>query len=61
MRWAFAIVSFPLLTLLEWLSVARFPGLWGYVPVVLNSGVWGLAAVVVRRRLRSPDSPRRAA
>ena len=57
MRWAFAILSFPLLTLLERMPAARFPGLWGYVPVVLNAGIWGLAAVVVRRRLRA--RPRR--
>ena len=57
-RWAFAIFSFPLLTLL--MPVARFPGQWGYVPFVLNACVWGLAAVVVRGRLRVRASQRPA-
>jgi hypothetical protein len=60
MGWAFAILSFPFLTLLERLPVARFPGLWGYVPFLLNSCVWGLAAVVVRWRLRARASQRSA-
>jgi hypothetical protein len=60
MQWAFAILSFPFLTLLGRLPVARFPGLWGYVPFVLNASVWGLAAVAVRRRLRARASQPRA-
>ena len=51
--WAFAILSFPLLSLLERMPAARFPGLWGYVPVVANGAFWGLAAVAVRWRLRA--------
>jgi hypothetical protein len=57
MRWAFAILSFPLLTLLERWPVARFPGLWGYVLFALNAGVWGMAAVAVRSRLRPRAAP----
>lgn len=56
--WAFAVLSFPLLSLLERMPAARFPGPWGYVPFVANSCVWGLAAVIVRRRLRARASPR---
>ena len=52
-RWVFAILSFPLLSLLERMPAVRFPGLWGYVPVLLNASVWGLAAVVLRRWLRA--------
>ena len=59
--WAFAILSFPFLTLLERMPAARFPGLWGYVPLVANGAIWGLAAVAVRWRLRMRASPRRAA
>ena len=49
--WAFAIVSFPLLTLVERIPLAQFRGLWGYVPFAANACLWALAAVVVRRRL----------
>lgn len=59
-RWAFAILSFPLLSLLERMPAARFPGLWGYVPVVANGAIWGLAAVVVRWRWRARASQRPA-
>ena len=56
--WVFAILAFPLLSALERLPAARFPGLWGYVPFLLNACVWGLAAVVVRWRLRARARPR---
>jgi hypothetical protein len=58
MRWALAILSFPLLTLLGRLPVAPFRGLWGYVPFVMNACLWGLAAVVVHWRLRARASQR---
>jgi hypothetical protein len=58
--WAFAILSFPLLTLLERIPAVRFPGLWGYVPVVANGAIWGLAAVLVQWRLRARAPQRRA-
>jgi hypothetical protein len=58
--WAFAILSFPVLTLLERVPAVRFPGLWGYVPVVANGAIWGVAAVLVHSRLRARAPQRRA-
>ena len=57
--WVFAVLSFPVLTVLERVSAVRFPGLWGYIPFAVNASVWGLAAVVARRRLRARASRRR--
>ena len=59
-EWVFAILAFPLLSVLERMPVARFPGLWGYVPFLLNAGVWGVAAVVLRWRLRRARPSQRA-
>ena len=58
--WLFAAFVFPVLTVLERVSV-RFPGLWGYIPFVVNSSVWSLAVVLARRRLRLMASRRRQA
>jgi hypothetical protein len=55
----FAVLSFPVPIVLERLSAVRFPGLWGYIPFAVNASVWGLAAVVARRRLRVRASRRR--
>src|SRR5687767_14704904 len=57
--WVLAVLSFPVLILLERLSAVRFPGLWGYIPFAVNASVWGLAAVLARRRLRVRASRRR--
>ena len=57
-RWVFAVLSFPVLTLLERMPIARFPGLWGYVPVLANASLWGLAAIAIRRWLRARASQR---
>jgi hypothetical protein len=54
--WMFAVLSFPVLIVLERLSAAHFPGLWGYIPFAVNASVWGLAAVVACRRLRAKAS-----
>ena len=54
----FTILSFPLISLLERVPSARFPGLWGYVPFLANASLWGLAAVAVRARLAARPSPR---
>ena len=43
--WAFAILLVSLLSLLERMPAARFRGPWGYVPVVANGAIRGLAAV----------------
>ena len=51
-RWVFAILSFPLLTLLERLPI-RFPGFSGYLPFLANAALWGAAAVAVWRRRAS--------
>ena len=51
--WMFAILAFPVLSVIDRMPVARFPGMWGYVPFFLNGCVWGLAAVVVHWRLRA--------
>jgi len=56
--WLFAAMAFPVLTLLERVSAVRFPGLWGYIPFVINSSLWGLAVVGARRRLRVMASRR---
>lgn len=58
MRWAFAILSFPLLKLLERMPVARFPGLWGYVPFLGNALLWGAAVPGIRWWLRARGSRR---
>ena len=47
-RWAFAVLSFPLLPLLERMRL-RFPGWWGYIPFLANSALWGAAAGAIWR------------
>lgn len=47
------VLSFPLLTVLTKLPGLHLPGWWGYIPFVANASVWGIAAVLVRRRWRS--------
>lgn len=51
--WTFTVLSFPLLMVLERIPPARFPGLWGYVPFLLNASVWGVAAGLVHWRRRA--------
>jgi hypothetical protein len=47
-EWLLAVLSFPLLTVLERLPELRFPGLLGYIPFALNASLWGIAVVVAR-------------
>jgi hypothetical protein len=58
------LFAFPILTLARSLEL-RFPGLWGWVPFILNGLVWSSVAVLVliyrRRRSVMPSSrPERA-
>lgn len=50
--WLLNVLAFPMVTALGWLPGLPLPGLWGYIPFVLNASIWGLGAVVVRRRIR---------
>ena len=56
--WLLNVLAFPLVSALDWLPVLRFPGLWGYIPFVLNASLWGLGVVVARRRFRTWRSRR---
>jgi hypothetical protein len=56
--WLLALLSVPLLTLLERLSALRFPGLLGYIPFAVNASLWGIVAVVARRCWRNQPSRR---
>lgn len=60
-RWLLTVLSIPLLTVFERLPVLRVSGLWGYIPFLANSSLWGLAVVAARRRLRALASRRRQA
>jgi hypothetical protein len=51
-RWLLNVLAFPVVLALDWLPGLRFGGLWGYIPFVLNASIWGLGAVVARRRFR---------
>lgn len=51
------VLAFPVVLALDWLPGLRLAGLWGYIPFVLNASIWGLGAVVVRRRLRPVKQP----
>jgi hypothetical protein len=42
---AFRVLSFPVFLIVEHENTLRFPGLWGYVPVLTNSALW--AAVFI--------------
>ena len=48
--WLLNVLSLPLLFVLERMPAVQFPGRWGYVPFVVNASVWGLGAVLIRRR-----------
>jgi hypothetical protein len=49
------VLAFPLLPLLGRPSL-RFPGLWGYVPFIVNSVVWaGAISTIWRLRHRLSD------
>jgi hypothetical protein len=50
--WLLTVLTFPGALALYWHSVLLFPG-WH----ILNASIWGLGAVVARRRLR-PLEPR---
>jgi hypothetical protein len=54
--WLLALLSVPLLTVLERLSEPWFPGLLGYVPFAVNASLWGIAVVVARRCWRNQPS-----
>lgn len=55
-EWLLAALSLPVLTVLDRLRVLRVPGLWGYLPFLANSSLWGLVVVAARRRLRTSAS-----
>jgi hypothetical protein len=46
------VLGFPVLTFLDGRSSLRFPGLWGYVPFVANSALWGAALLSVAESVR---------
>lgn len=53
LRVAVSVLHFPVVTLaLAVLPARALPRLWGYVPFVLNSVVWGLAVTTAAARLR---------
>jgi hypothetical protein len=60
--WLLALLSVPLLTVLERLSElwfpGWFPGLLGYIPFAVNATLWGIAAMVARRCWRNQPSRR---
>ena len=55
--WLFKLLAFPVVLALDWLPSLRFPGLWGYIPFIVNASIWGLGAVMIRRRLRPSTDP----
>jgi hypothetical protein len=56
--WLLALLSVPLLTVLERLSELQFPGLLGYIPFAVNASLWGIAVVAARRCWRNQPSRR---
>jgi len=55
----FSILSFPVLPLLDRLPGLRFPGLWGYVPLMANSTLWAVVVLALfQARRRMPTAPK---
>lgn len=52
--WLSAVLSFPLVALLQQLPLLRLPGLSGYVLFAANAALWGAAVVAWRRRRGGP-------
>jgi len=51
--WLLKLLAFPVVLALDWLPSLRFPGLWGYIPFIVNASIWGMGAVMIRRRFRT--------
>ena len=51
--WLLAVLNIPVLTVLNRLPARWGSGLWGYIPFLANSSLWGWVVVAARRRLRT--------
>ncbi len=48
------VLCFPIIPLLKHVPV-RFPGLWGYLPFVANSAIWGATVCLFIKATRKKD------